>query len=149
MTSDAEAAAPTPLPGATRMRIFAYLGVLILLLGFGAPNGSFIETPITFFLKNRLHLAAHQAALFRLLGAIPLYLAFVFGFVRDTVNPFGMRDRGFLVLFGARRPPCTWFSPLYRSATLASWPRSSCRRSPTSSCGAPRTASPRPSASST
>ena len=101
MTSDAEAAPPTPLPGATRLRIFAYLGVLILLLGFGAPNGGFIETPITFFLKNRLHLAAHQAALFRLLGAIPLYLAFVFGFVRDTFNPFGMRDRGFLVFFGA------------------------------------------------
>ena len=101
MSSEAEALSPTPLPGAVRLRIFAYLGVLILLLGFGAPNGGFIEVPVTFFLKNRLHLAAHEAALFRLIAAIPLYFAFVFGFVRDTFNPFGMRDRGFLVLFGA------------------------------------------------
>lgn len=101
MTPVAEASPPTPLPDAVRLRIFAYLGVLILLLGFGAPNGGFIEVPVTFFLKNRLHLAAHEAALFRLIAAIPLYFAFVFGFVRDTFNPFGMRDRGFLVLFGA------------------------------------------------
>jgi len=96
-----DVAAPTPLPGATRVRIFAYLGALIVLLGFGSPSGGLIEVPITFFLKNRLHLAAHEVAAFRLIASIPLYLAFVFGFVRDTYNPFGMRDRGFLVLFGA------------------------------------------------
>jgi len=101
MTAVAEAAVPTPLTGQTRLRIFAYLGVLILLLGFGSPHAGLIDTPITFFLKNRLHLTAHQMSLFRLMGAIPLYLAFVIGFVRDTFNPFGMRDRGFLVLFGA------------------------------------------------
>ncbi|HEY5290449.1 MAG TPA: hypothetical protein VIJ59_10505, partial [Caulobacteraceae bacterium] len=100
MSADSQVAvvAPTPLSGSTRVRIFAYLGVLIVLLGFGAPNGGLIEVPITFFLKNRLHLAAHQTALFRLIGAAPLYLAFVFGFVRDTYNPLGMRDRGYLVL---------------------------------------------------
>ena len=38
---------------------------------------------------------------FRLVAAIPLYLSFVFGFIRDTWNPFGMRDRGFMLLFGA------------------------------------------------
>jgi hypothetical protein len=37
---------------------------------------------------------------FRLVSAIPLYLSFVFGFVRDTWNPFAMRDRGFMLLFG-------------------------------------------------
>jgi len=101
MTAVADAALPTPLPGRTRLKIFAYLGVLIILLGFGSPHAGLVETPITFFLKNRLHLTAPQASLFRLMGAIPLFLAFVFGFVRDTFNPFGMRDRGFLVLFGA------------------------------------------------
>ncbi|HXV01890.1 MAG TPA: MFS transporter [Caulobacteraceae bacterium] len=94
-------AATTALPSATRLKIYAYVGVLIVLLGFGNPNGGLIEVPITFFLKNRLHLAAHQAALFRLVAAIPLYLAIVFGFARDTFNPLGMRDRGFLVVFGA------------------------------------------------
>jgi Na+/melibiose symporter-like transporter len=46
-------------------------------------------------------LEAHELANFRMLGGIPLYLSFVFGFIRDTWNPFGMRDRGFMLLFGA------------------------------------------------
>ena len=37
---------------------------------------------------------------FRLIAAIPLYLSFVFGFIRDTSNPFGMADRGYMLLFG-------------------------------------------------
>ncbi len=107
MTADvtiapAEPAAPAPavLPGSVRARIFLYLGVLILLLGFGAPYGGMIDVPISFLLKNKLHLKAHEVADFRLMSAIPLYAACVFGFARDTWNPFGMRDRGFMVLFG-------------------------------------------------
>ena len=83
-----------------RQRIFLYLGVLIVLLAFGSPYGGLIDIPISFFLKNRLHLEAHEVAEFRLVSAVPLYLSFVFGFIRDTWNPFGMRDRGFMVLFG-------------------------------------------------
>jgi Major Facilitator Superfamily len=83
-----------------RHRIFFYLGVLIILLAFGAPSGGLIDIPISFFLKNKLHLKAHELANFRLVSAIPLYLSFVFGFIRDTWNPFGMRDRGFMLLFG-------------------------------------------------
>src|SRR5262245_2756626 len=88
-----------PLPALARQRIFLYLGVLIVLLAFGAPFGGLIDIPISFFLKNKLHLEAHEVAVFRLLAAIPLYLSFVFGFARDTFNPFGMRDRGFMLLF--------------------------------------------------
>jgi MFS family permease len=84
-----------------RQRIFLYLGVLIVLLAFGSPSGGLIDIPITFLLKNKLHLKAHEVAEFRLVAAIPLYLSFVFGFIRDMWNPFGMRDRGFMVLFGA------------------------------------------------
>jgi hypothetical protein len=93
-------AAPTILPDAVRRRIFFYLGVLIVLLSFGAPFGGLIDVPLSFLLKNKLHLEAHEVAKFRLVSAIPLYLSFVFGFVRDTWNPLGMRDRGFMVLFG-------------------------------------------------
>jgi hypothetical protein len=82
-------------------KIFAYLGVLILLLAFGAPSGGLIDIPISFLLKNRLHLQASELANFRLAAALPLYLSFVFGFVRDTWSPFGMGDRGFLCLFGS------------------------------------------------
>jgi len=105
MTTDQRAApvavTATPLPASVRQRIFLYLGLLIVLLAFGAPFGGLIDIPISFFLKNKLHLEANEVAVFRLVSAIPLYLSFVFGFVRDTWNPFGMHDRGFMLLFGA------------------------------------------------
>ena len=93
-------AAPDVLPPSVRRGIFLYLGILIVLLAFGGPSGGLIDIPISFFLKNRLHLEAHQVAHFRLVAAIPLYLSFVFGFIRDMWNPLGMRDRGFMLLFG-------------------------------------------------
>jgi hypothetical protein len=91
---------PTVLPSSTRGRIAAYLSILILLLSFGSPLGGLIQIPMSFLLKNKLHLTAHGAAEFKLVAAIPLYLSFIFGFVRDTWNPFGAGDRGFIVLFG-------------------------------------------------
>ncbi|HWG05546.1 MAG TPA: MFS transporter [Beijerinckiaceae bacterium] len=92
---------PTILPRATRQRIFLYLGALIVLLSFGSPSGGLIDIPISFFLKNKLHLSANEVARFRLVAGIPLYLSFVFGFVRDMWNPFGRGDRGLMMLFGA------------------------------------------------
>jgi Na+/melibiose symporter-like transporter len=97
----AAAIAPATPSRLVRQRIFLYLGVLIVLLAFGAPYGGLIDIPISFFLKNKLHLTAHEVAEFRLVSAIPLYLSCVFGFIRDMWNPFGMRDRGFMLLFGA------------------------------------------------
>jgi predicted MFS family arabinose efflux permease len=91
---------PAALSAKGRWRIMSYLSVLILLLGFGSPYGYLIDTPISFFLKNKLNLEAHEVADFRLIAAVPLYLSFIFGFIRDIWNPFGMRDRGFLILFG-------------------------------------------------
>jgi MFS family permease len=96
----AAAIAPITLPHTVRQRIFLYLGILIVLLAFGAPSGGLMDIPISFFLKNKLHLKAHEVAEFRLVSAIPLYLSCVFGFIRDTWTPFGMRDRGFMLLFG-------------------------------------------------
>jgi hypothetical protein len=92
--------APPSPDSATRRWVFLYLGVLIVLLSFGSPSGGLIEIPISFFLKNKLHLEAHEVATFRLIAAVPVYLSFVFGFIRDTWNPFGMRDRGYMLLFG-------------------------------------------------
>src|ERR1700690_4641583 len=96
-----EAADSVILPQSKRQRIFVYLGILIVLLAFGAPSGGLIDIPISFFLKNKLHLQASELANFRLVAALPLYLSCIFGFVRDTWNPIGMGDRGFLLLFGA------------------------------------------------
>jgi hypothetical protein len=89
-----------PLASDTRFRIFLYLGVLTVLLGFGSPFGGLIDVPISFFLKNKFHLSAHEVANFRLASALPLYLSFAFGFARDSWNPFGIKDRGFMILFG-------------------------------------------------
>ena len=106
MPTDSPAATAAAIAPATpsrlvRQRIFLYLGALIVLLAFGAPYGGLIDIPVSFFLKNKLHLQAHEVAEFRLVSAIPLYLSCVFGFIRDMWNPFGMRDRGFMLLFGA------------------------------------------------
>ena len=98
--STATVAAAADLSPSERHGIFLYLGILIVLLPFGGPAGGLIDIPISFFLKNRLHLTAHEVANFRLIAAIPLYLSFVFGFVRDIWDPLGMRDRGLMLLFG-------------------------------------------------
>ena len=90
---------PTDLPLAARWRIFAYLAALIAILGLGDPNEGLLNLPISFLLKNKLQLQAHEMADFRLISALPLYFAAVFGFVRDCWHPFGMRDRGFMILF--------------------------------------------------
>jgi MFS family permease len=98
MTSDA-AVEPSDLSPAKRIRILLYLGVLMTLLGLGGPGG-LIGLPVSFLLKNKLHLKAHEMAVFGLIAAAPSYVAFLFGFARDTWNPLGMRDRGFIALFG-------------------------------------------------
>jgi hypothetical protein len=95
-----DAARAKVLPNPVRWRILLYLGLLTIMLAFGAPHGALIEVPMIFLLKNKLHLSAQAVAGFRLVVAIPLYLSGAFGFIRDSWNPFGMRDRGFLVLFG-------------------------------------------------
>lgn len=91
---------PIELSPLARQRVFFYLGILIILLAFGSPSGGLIDIPISFLLKNKLKLSAHEVAGFRVVAAIPLYLSFAFGFIRDIWSPFGMRDREFMLLFG-------------------------------------------------
>ena len=101
MSAEAAAVTPTALPDRQRFQVLGYLGALALLVGFGSPSGGLISVPVTFLLKNKLHLAPHESANFQLVAAIPLYLAFLFGFARDRWNIFGRKDRGMLMLFGA------------------------------------------------
>ncbi len=90
-----------PMDPAAQRRILLYVGGLIVLMGIGSPAGGLVNLPISFFLKNKLHLKAHEVATFALISHIPIYLSFAFGFIRDRFNPLGRGDRGFLVLFGA------------------------------------------------
>lgn len=102
MTAEATAeAVPTALPTTQRFKVLSYLGLLALMVGFGSPSGGLIQVPITFLLKNKLHLQPHEVANFLLVSAIPLFAAFAFGFARDRWNIFGRKDRGLLMLFGA------------------------------------------------
>ncbi len=129
MTTDSPAApvstappVPEILPNPVRRRIFFYLGALIFLLAFGAPNGGLIDIPVSFLLKNKLHLTAPAVAAFRLLAGIPLYLSWAFGFARDVWSPFGRGDRGFMVLFGALSAGlyvCFAFTPVSYAMLLA------------------------------
>ncbi len=84
-----------------RRRILFYCGGLITLLSLASPSGGLIGTPMIFFLKNKLHLQAHELAAFVAWASLPVYAAFALGFLRDKWNPFGRGDRGYLMLFGA------------------------------------------------
>ncbi|HEY5070843.1 MAG TPA: MFS transporter [Caulobacteraceae bacterium] len=98
---EVDSATPVPLTASVRYRILLYMSILTFLMGFGGPYLGLIGLPISFFLKNKLHLKAHEVALFQLMSAVPLYLSFAFGFARDRWNFFGMKDRGLMVLFGS------------------------------------------------
>lgn len=78
--------------------IFVYFGLLTLLVYLVAPE-YLLDIPTSYMLKNRLHATAPQVSLFRLLTGIPLYVAFLFGLVRDLWSPLGRRDRGYFLLF--------------------------------------------------
>ena len=84
-----------------RWKSLRYLGLLVLLVAFCDPNEGFIAIPLGFILKNKLNFEAYQLSAFRLVAAIPLYFSFVFGLARDTWNPLGLMDRGYLIIFSA------------------------------------------------
>jgi MFS family permease len=88
------------MSGAARFNIFLFGGALLLLVNFSAPMGGLIDIPVSFFLKNKLHLQANELAVFKLWTGAPLFLGFLFGFLRDRWSPFGTGDRGHLVIFG-------------------------------------------------
>jgi len=97
--ADGSAAAPR-LAAADRTTILLYCGAIIVALNVLSPSTGLPIIPLSFVLKNRLHLSANELATFGLWAAIPGYLSFAFGMVRDFWNPFGLGDRGYFVLFG-------------------------------------------------
>ena len=82
-------------------RVFAYFTPLTFLVYLATPSGYLLDIGTSYLLKNQLHASANQVATFRLLTGIPLYFSFAFGLVRDVWNPFGLRDRGYFLIFSA------------------------------------------------
>ena len=80
--------------------MFLYFGTFTFLLGIVNPVNYFTDISTSFMLKNQLHASAEQISTFRLWTLLPVYLAFIFGFLRDRWNPLGLRDRGLLLIFG-------------------------------------------------
>jgi len=78
---------------------FLYFGALTLFIYMATPAGYLVDIQTSYMLKNQLHATATEISRFRLLTGIPVYFAFVFGLIRDQWNPFGMRDRGFFLIF--------------------------------------------------
>ena len=96
MTDTPSTAAPV---GTERTRILLYCGAVIVALHFLNPSSGFQVIPFSFVLKNKLHLTANGLATFALWASVPAYLSFAFGIVRDFWSPFGLGDRGYLILF--------------------------------------------------
>jgi Major Facilitator Superfamily len=85
-------------PEARTGPIYLYFAPLTLLIYLGAPSGYLLDICTTLVLKDHLHASATDVSVFRFVTALPLYLSFLFGLTRDTLNPLGMRDRGYLLL---------------------------------------------------
>lgn len=87
------------MAGGRTRGIYVYFGALTLLIYLARPDGYLFDIPSAYLLKNQLHATAPQVSTFRLVSAIPVYLAGVLGLVRDLWSPFGLRDRGYFLLF--------------------------------------------------
>ena len=81
--------------------VFLYFTPLTLLVFLVLPNGFLLDIATSFMLKNQVRATPEQIANFRLVTAIPVYLSFFFGLARDLWNPFGLKDRGLFMIFGA------------------------------------------------
>ncbi len=80
-------------------RVYAYFAPVTLLLYLVLPDQYMLDIATSYMLKNQLHASATEVSTFRLIIAVPAYLAVVFGFARDLWSPFGLRDRGHFLLF--------------------------------------------------
>ena len=101
----------TPTSRVSFRQIAAYFSVGYLLFAVGAPAYGAASTAFTFLLKDRLGLGPTDVALAGLITWIPMYASFAFGFVRDRWSPLGLRDRGYLLVFGVLGAlPYLWLS---------------------------------------
>ena len=69
------------------------------LMAFCDPNSGLMDIPVSFILKSGMRFDPSQVSQFRLAVSIPLFLSFLFGLARDNWSPFGLGDRGHLLVF--------------------------------------------------
>src|SRR3954462_2002526 len=98
MTSAKSATTPSTRTRDTRQTLL-YFGLLTLFIYLATPAGYLIDIQTSYLLKNQFRATPTQISIFRMVTAIPLYLAFIAGLIRDQWNPLGLRDRGFFLIF--------------------------------------------------
>ncbi|HKN13273.1 MAG TPA: MFS transporter [Candidatus Binatus sp.] len=82
---------------AMQWEVLAYFALLNIAVGLGSPLG-IAAIPITYFLKDGLHLTPVQLAVFLAIGSIPVCGGFVFGFIRDRWRSARWGDRQYLLV---------------------------------------------------
>ncbi|HSZ53658.1 MAG TPA: MFS transporter [Caulobacteraceae bacterium] len=80
--------------------VFLYFTPLILIMYLVGPTQYLVDIPTTYMLKDHLQASATQVSIFRLITALPVYVAVLFGLTRDLWSPIGRRDRGYFLIFG-------------------------------------------------
>jgi MFS family permease len=80
-------------------RLYRSIGCLFALVTVADPSGGLIDLPISFLLKNHLHLSVSELASFRLAASVPLCMSISFGLLRDTWGAAGVSDRALSLAF--------------------------------------------------
>ena len=86
------------LSNSARLRLITYYAGLLACISVGDPNGGLIDVPMSLVLKNQMKMEASDVSLFRFVASVPLYLAFVFGLLRDKLNEGLHRDRQIMIV---------------------------------------------------
>src|ERR1700692_4489445 len=80
---------------AMQFEVLSYFAILNIAVGLGSPLG-IAAIPITYFLKDTLHLSPVRLALFLAIASIPVCAGFAFGFIRDRWRSATWGDRQYL-----------------------------------------------------
>lgn len=80
--------------------VVGYFTPITLLVYLTNPVNQFLDYATSYMLKDHLHASPAQVSVFRLILALPVYVAVIFGLTRDLWSPLGRRDRGYFIVFG-------------------------------------------------
>lgn len=96
---DDTASVPEPPPGgegpAMQFEVLSYFAILNIAIGLGSPLG-IAAIPLSYFLKDSLHLSPVRLAVFLAIVSIPVCAGFAFGFIRDRWRSARWGDRQYL-----------------------------------------------------
>jgi MFS family permease len=84
---------------AMQWEVLGYFAILNIAIGLGSPLG-IAAIPLSYFLKDTLHLSPLRLAIFQAIASIPVCAGFVFGFIRDRWRSARWGDPQYLLVCG-------------------------------------------------